>query len=203
MLAEKLRKYQDMPGVLLAVPRGGVPVAYEVANKLGLPLDIVLIKKIGHPFNKEFAIGAAGLDDIFIHPNADVDDDYIRVEVNKIRSRLLVMRKKFMEDKTPETLQGKTVIIIDDGVATGNTLLATIKVMRKSKPAKIIVAAPVMSKTAARILSAEADEVVAVLIPETFYGVGVFYNDFRQVSDEEVIDCLNKLKQQKIAGETI
>lgn len=201
LLAEKLRKYQGMPGVLLAVPRGGVPVAYEVATKLNLPLDIVLIKKLGHPLNKEYAIGAVGLHDIFISPGTDVSELYIQDQALKIRSRLLVMKKLFMEGKEPENIAGKTIIIIDDGVATGNTLLATIRILRKSQPAKIIVAAPVISKKAAEILSTEADEVIAVMIPETFYGVGLFYNDFSQVTDEEVVECLEKLKEYKVNDE--
>ena len=195
LLAEKLIKYQGMPGVLLAVPRGGVPVAYEVATKLDLPLDIVLIKKLGHPSNKEYAIGAVGLDDIFISPGAGVSELYIQDQALKIRSRLREMKKLFMEDKEPENIFGKTIIIIDDGVATGNTLLATIRILRKSQPAKIIVAAPVISKKAADILSTEADEVIAVMIPETFYGVGAFYEDFTQVSDDEVVSYLDKLRE--------
>jgi predicted phosphoribosyltransferase len=105
------------------------------------------------------------------------------------------MQRKFMGDRQPEDLKGRTVIVIDDGIATGNTLLATINILKKSEPAKIIVATPVMSKSAAMRLSTEVDELIAVLIPETFYGVGLFYSDFTQVSDEEVIECLEKLNQ--------
>lgn len=199
LLAEKLRKYQNIPGVLLAVPRGGVPVAYEVAKELNMPLEIVLVKKLGHPLNKEYAIGAVGLKDMFVIPHENVTEFYIQNQVQKIRGRLQEMRKKFMGDKEPDDIQGKTVIIIDDGVATGNTLLATIQILRKQKPAKLVVAAPVVSRSAAYKLNKEVDELIAVLIPESFYGVGVFYQDFTQVSDEEVLEYLQKLKEFKHA----
>ena len=195
LLASKLRKYQNQPGVILAVPRGGVPVAYEVAKELNLPLEVILVKKLGHPHNKEYAIGAVGLNDSFIVPHEDVTQFYINAQIQKVRSRLQEMKKKFMGDKEPEDLQGKTLIVVDDGIATGNTLFATVRILKKARPGKIIVAAPVVSKSAAELLSDEVDELITVLIPETFYGVGAFYEDFTQVSDEEVIEYLDKLRE--------
>lgn len=186
-LLSMLRKYQNIPGVILAVPRGGIPVAYEVAKELNIPLEIVLVKKLGHPANNEYAIGAVGLHDSFVIPHEDVTEQYIGEETKRVRRRLMEMKKKFMGDKDPENIKGKTVIIIDDGIATGNTLLATIRILRKSHPAKIIVAAPVASQSAIEKLRKEADEIVTLMIPETFYGVGAFYEDFRQLTDEKVI----------------
>lgn len=200
LLASRLKKYQNMPGVILAVPRGGVPVAYEVAKELNVPLELILVKKLGHPSNPEYAIGAVGLKDSFVVPHAEVTDLYITSQIQKVRSKLLEMKKKFMGDREPEELEGKTVIVIDDGIATGNTLLATIRILRKSRPAKIVVAVPVASKPAVQLLGAEVDELVTVLVPETFYGVGGFYNDFKQVEDQEVIYFLNKLHEIKKAG---
>lgn len=200
LLASKLRKYENMPGVLLAVPRGGVPVAYEVAKELNMPLEVILVKKLGHPLNKEYAIGAVSLNDMFVIPHEDVTDFYIQKQVEKIRHRLVEMQIRFMGEKEPENIRGKTIIIIDDGVATGNTLLATIRLLKKEKPAKIVIAVPVISKSAAQKISLEADELIAVLIPETFYGVGEFYDDFTQVSDDEVVDYLQKLRQLKQVG---
>lgn len=194
MLAAKLKKFKNDPGVVLAVPRGGVPVAYAVARELGFPVEIVLTKKVGHPMNKEFAIGAASLTDYFIIPDENISEEYIQQELKKIRFRLKEMYNRFMGDKEPENLKGKTVIVIDDGIATGNTMLGTVHVLRKSKPGKIIVAVPVASKTAVRELSKEVDEVVAVMIPDIFYGVGAFYEDFEQVTDEEVMFYLDKLR---------
>lgn len=200
LLAAKLQKYKGLPGIVLAVPRGGVPVAYEVARELGFPLEVVLTKKIGHPSNKEYAIGAASLTDHFVLPQTDVSQAYIQQELAHIRSRLKIMQHKFMSDREPESLKGKTVIVIDDGVATGNTLLSTCGVIRKGKPAKLVIAVPVTSKTALQILRKEADEVITLLVPEDFYGVGAFYAQFNDVSDEEVLFYLDKLGRLRKAG---
>ncbi len=199
LLAAKLKKYKNDPGIVLAVPRGGMPVAYAVARELGLPVEVILTKKIGHPMNKEYAIGAASLTDHFVVPHEGVTEEYIEQELQRIRSRLKEMHTRFMGDKEPEKLEGKTVIVIDDGIATGNTLLGTVNVLRKSNPAKIVIGVPVASETAVQKLEKEVDEVVAVLIPEDFYGVGAFYEDFEQVSDEEVLFYLDKLKELKKA----
>lgn len=200
MLAARLRKFHNEPGVVLAVPRGGVPVAYAVASELGFPVEIVLTKKVGHPMNKEYAIGAASLTDYFIVPNEHISEEYIQQELKNIRIRLKEMYKRFMGDKEPEKLEGKTVIVIDDGIATGSTMLGTIHVLRKSRPGKIIIAVPVASKAAVRELSKEVDEVVTVVTPEEFYGVGAFYEDFEQVTDEEVLFYLDKLRELRKAG---
>ena len=200
LLAAKLKKYKNDPSIVLAVPRGGVPVAYAVAKELGFPVEVVLTKKIGHPTNKEYAIGAASLTDYFIVPHENVTEDYIEQELHRVRSRLKEMYIRFMGDKEPENLKGKTVIVIDDGIATGNTLLGTVNVLRKSNPGKIVIGVPVASKSAVQKLSKEVDEVVAVLIPEEFYGVGAFYEDFKQVSDEEVMFYLDKLRELREAA---
>ena len=200
LLAAKLKKYKNDPGIVLAVPRGGVPVAYAAAKELGFPIEIILTKKIGHPMNKEYAIGAASLTDYFIIPHQNISEEYIQQEVERIRTRLKEMYKIFMGVREPESLEGKTVIVIDDGIATGNTLMGTVNVLRKSKPGKIVIGVPVASKSAVQKLSKEVDEVVAVLIPEEFYGVGAFYEDFEQVSDEEVNFYLDKLRELRKAA---
>lgn len=194
LLAEKLKKYKNAKGIVLAVPRGGVPVAYTIAKQLDLSMELVLTKKIGHPLNKEYAIGAASLTDYFVIPHDNVSKEYIDQELLEIRSRLKEMHKKFMVGEEPANLEGKTVILVDDGIATGNTLMGTVHVLRKGKPAKIIIAVPVASASAVEKLSKEVDEIVAILVPEAFYGVGAFYEDFEQVSDEEVLLYLDKLK---------
>jgi putative phosphoribosyl transferase len=196
LLARKLRKYKDDAGVILAVPRGGVPVAYVVAKELGFPLELVLTKKIGHPLNKEYAIGAASLTDYFIVPHEQVTDGYINSELQQVRNKLRHMQSVFIGDRTPTGITGKTVIVIDDGIATGNTLLGTIHLLKKEHPGKIIIAVPVASEIAVQKLGEEVDEVVAVLIPAVFYGVGGFYNDFPQVDDDEVIFYLEKMRQK-------
>ncbi|MBL7745603.1 MAG: phosphoribosyltransferase [Chitinophagaceae bacterium] len=200
MLAEKLRKYQGIPGVVLAVPRGGVPIAYIVAKELDWPLDLLLTKKIGHPLNSEYAIGSVSLTERFVVPHEDVTDAYIEKETNKIRVRLREMYKQFMGDKEPEDLKDKTVIVIDDGVATGNTLMSTVNMLRKSEPAKIVIAVPVASDSAYEKLSPLVDEFICPLIPQYFPGVGAFYKNFVQVDDEEVMYYLDKLRELKKAG---
>jgi predicted phosphoribosyltransferase len=191
-LAERLKKYQKEDGIILAIPRGGVPIAYEVAQELGWPVDLMLTKKLGHPNHKEYAIGAIGLEERIVVPHRDVPQSYIESETEVVRNRLKAMRQKFMGDQPPMEVTGKTVVIVDDGIATGNTMLAAVEILRKQKPAKIIVAAPVAAHRTVLTLGEKADDVVVVDIPENFYGVGQFYEDFTQISDEEVIEELKR-----------
>lgn len=200
ILAEKLKKYKDDPGIVLAVPRGGVPVAYAVAKDLGFPVDIVLTKKIGHPENEEYAIGAASLTDYFVIADKSVSEEYIEQELLRIRKRLKEMQDRFMGDRKPESLKGKTVIIVDDGIATGNTMIGTVNVLRKSNPGKIVIAVPVAPQSALQKLSKIADDVIAVLTPGQFYGVGGYYEDFEQVTDQQVMYYLDKLREMKKAS---
>ncbi|QHS55340.1 phosphoribosyltransferase [Mucilaginibacter sp. 14171R-50] len=200
LLADKLSAYKKESGVVLAVPRGGVPVAYHVAKELRFPLDIVLIKKIGHPNGKEYAIGAASLTDYVVIPQQGVSQAYLEQELTGIRRRLAEMRKKFQGDAEPVDIKGKTVIVIDDGAATGHTLLRTLELIKKSRPAKVVVAIPVASAPAIKLLKDEADEVIACLVPPDFYGVGAYYDNFDEVSDDEVSFYLDKLHRlQKTA----
>lgn len=191
-LARQLQKYSGVNGVVLAIPRGGVPIGYVIATKLHLPLEIVLTRKIGHPANKEYAIGAAGPDEVFIVPHAGVSEEYIESELAAVRERLKDMQRRFMGNHRPADIRDRIVIVADDGIATGNTLIATVKVLRKREPAKIVVAAPVASGEAVRKLQKVADEVVVSLVPIEFHGVGSFYEDFSQVSDEEAKELLEK-----------
>ncbi|MCS3798698.1 phosphoribosyltransferase [Niastella sp. OAS944] len=190
-LSQHLQHYKRVDGVTLAVPRGGVPVAFPVAKILELPLDIILSKKIGHPMHKEYAIGAVSLTGKIVAPNAAATDDYIEQETMNIREQLKQMYVKYMGDKKPTPVKGRIVIIIDDGVATGNTLLSTIDIIRDEHPKKIVVAVPVASQQAAKKLSEVTDEFVCAWIPSKFNSVGEFYLDFTQVTDEEVIEMLN------------
>jgi len=147
--------------------------------------------------NEEYAIGSVSLTDRLIIPHEDVSQSYIDRETEKIRLRLKEMYKKFMGDKELVNIKDKTVIVIDDGMATGNTLMSTIKMLRQSKPGKIIVAVPVASSSAYQKISEVVDEVICLLIPEYFAGVGAFYEDFAQVSDDEVMYYLDKMKKLK------
>lgn len=192
ILTGKLIKYIKQNTVILAIPRGGVPVGYEISQSYTLPLELVLIKKIGHPTNKEYAIGAASLTDYFIKDHEAADPEYISEELRRIRNKMTALYSKFKGKQPPPLLKDKIVIIVDDGIATGNTMIATIQVVKESKPEKIIVATPVASSSAVKALKEIADDVIAVYIPPEFYGVGAFYQDFEQVSDEEVVELINK-----------
>jgi predicted phosphoribosyltransferase len=200
-LAKKLKKYQGDPGVILAVPRGGVAVGYAVAKELGFPMGLILVKKLGHPVNKEYAIGAVSLTDEFVVPHPGVSQEYIDEEIEDIRERLRSLYPKFTADDEPHDLNGKTVIVVDDGIATGNTLLMTVQMLKKRGPSKIIIAVPVASLNAVQKLRKEVDEVVCVMIPDSFYGVGAFYENFEEVTDNEVIYYLERLRREmKKAG---
>lgn len=198
LLAAQLSAYKSDQSVVLAIPKGGVPVAYVVAKELGFPMEIVLTKKIGHPNNKEYAIGAASLTDYFVIPHSDVSDEYIREELKVVRDKLRRMQEKFMVDQKPEILSGKTVIIVDDGMATGNTVLSTISLIKKEKPSKIIVAVPVASQSAVETVSKEADELIVLKTPPDFGGVGIYYDNFNDVSEQEVLLFLHKLQENKL-----
>ncbi len=196
-LAKKLEAYRNRDCIILAIPRGGVPVAYAVANQLNFPVEVVITKKIGHPDNKEYAIGAASLSEHFINPGIPVNEAYLTQTLENIRENIKAMHQKFVGNALPIDLAGKTAIIIDDGIATGSTMTATIQLIRKRKPLNIIIGVPVISGKAFRKLSTEADGLVAVLIPEEFGSVGVFYEDFTQVSDQEVLSYLYPLKNKQ------
>jgi predicted phosphoribosyltransferase len=166
-----------------------------VADRLELPLDVILVKKIGHPLNREYAIGAVGIDEEYLAPGENIDPDYIENEISNARIRLYEMQKKFKGGNPFAELKNKNVIIVDDGIATGKTLLATLKILKKSKPRSLIVAAPVIADSAMEKIKNEATEVVTSLITEHFTGVGAFYEHFEQVSDEEVLAYLQARDQ--------
>lgn len=195
ILAVRLQKYKDPNTIVLAIPRGGVPIGYIVAKSLNAPLDLVLSKKIGHPTHKEYAIGAVTLNNRVLSEAAKhISSEYIDLETARIREKLKNKFKEYYGDKKPLKLQGKIIIIVDDGIATGNTILSTIQMLYEEKPQKIVVAIPVTSSSALMKLESSSliDEVVCLLLPEYFRAVGQFYEDFDQVTDEEVKKLLIK-----------
>ena len=193
-LAQRLEKYRGKDGIVLAIPRGGVPVGYVIARQLGFPLEVVLSKKIGHPNNSEYAIGSVSLDGVAVDERAasGISAAYIEQQASHIQARLRESYQLFMDGRQPTSLNGKTVIVVDDGIATGNTMASTVQAIRKSQPARLIVAVPVAPPHAQRMLSPQVDEFVCLLLPHEFAAVGQFYVDFDQVSDEEVIRLLRK-----------
>ena len=192
LLAERLEKYRGEQGVVLAIPRGGVPVAAPIARLLGMPLEITLSKKIGHPANPEFAIGSVSLESVQVDARADVPQAYIAAEIARIREALRQKYSLYRGNREHIHLSDRLVILVDDGIATGKTLLATIELVKKEHPHKIVVAVPVASPTAYDAISSLVDEVVCLLVPIDFQAVGQFYEEFSQVSDEQVIRLLQE-----------
>lgn len=195
LLAEKLRAYQHSDGIVLGLPRGGVPVAYEVARALGLPLDVLVVRKLGTPGHEELAMGAIAwgggrvlnwevIESLQISP-ADL-------EAVEARERLELERRQqaYRGNRPPLALEGKTVILVDDGLATGATMRAAVAAVRGQAPGQIVVAVPVASPDTCQLLAQEADAVIALQQPVPFYAVGQWYERFPQTSDQEVKELL-------------
>ncbi len=193
-LAKKLQKYKhNKNAVILAIPRGGLQTGYTLAKELNLKLDIILTKKIGYPGNEEYAIGAVSLKSIFINEmHKDISNDYINSEIKKIRKTITERYQKYLGDKKPTNLKDKIVIITDDGVATGSTILAAIDLVKQENPKRIVVAVPVGPANTIRQLKKKADEVICLIVPETFFAIGQFYQEFAHVEDEEAIRLLKE-----------
>lgn len=199
-LTDSLEKFKDEDVNVLVVPRGGLEIAYDTIKRFGLEWDLIIPRKIGAPHNKEFAIGAVSVDgSYFINDDyvekLGIPQDYIENEVseqiNEIKRRMKEYRGK---DTFPE-VKDKTVIIIDDGIATGFTILAVIKAVKKQGAKKIILAIPVGPRETIEEFKELVDEVICLYIPEEFYAVGSYYVDFKQVTDEEVFKIMNELRE--------
>jgi putative phosphoribosyl transferase len=192
-LISLLEKFKNDKSVILAIPRGGVPIGYYIARKFNFPMDLLLTKKIGHPLNKEVAIGAVSLENEIVDNYPYVSNEYIENQILEIRESLKNRYEKFVGNRTPVNVKNKTVIIVDDGIATGNTLLAAIEMIRGKSPKRIVVAVPVAPTDSAQKISDNVDEFICPIITNNFRGVGSFYMNFSQVSDEEVIQFMNKI----------
>jgi predicted phosphoribosyltransferase len=190
LLADKLLQYKkEKDTLVLAIPRGGVPVAHELAQRLDLPLDVVVIKKIGFPGNEEFAVGATGLDTYILNEDVvrihDVSPQYIQEQV-KIKQQEVKQRYELLRGEKPlYTVKNKTIIIVDDGLATGATMAMAVELIKKPSPKEVIIAVPVAPPDAVRRSEKMVDKVVCLLQPEYFRAIGQFYEDFTQVHDED------------------
>jgi len=193
-LAALLGKYKNQNAVIYALPRGGVPVAMEVARVLNCPLDLIIVRKIGHPMNPEYALGAVAEDGFLVvneEELARVDPKWFEAEMEKQKQEAKRRRELYLQGREPITASGKIAIIVDDGIATGSTMQVAIKKVKREKPAKMVVAVAVSPKETAQRFAKEVDEFVAVTIPEIFWGaIGYYYDDFSQVSDEDVMALL-------------
>jgi len=195
-LAKKLDVYGGRNDVLvLGIPRGGVPVAFQVATELGAPLDVFVVRKLGVPSHEELAFGAIATGGVRVLDAQIVDEVGIsELEIERIaakeRQELNRRESVYRGGRPPLNLGGKTVILVDDGIATGASTLAAITALRELKPARIVLAAPVAPASTCRRLRRKVDDLVCLDTPEDFFAIGQFYEDFSQVSDEEVTSLL-------------
>jgi putative phosphoribosyl transferase len=201
-LAARLRKYANREDVMvLGIPRGGVPVAFEVAASLGVPLDVFVLRKLGVPEHEELAFGAIASGGVRILDTdiiqglelSDLDIDLVTAAERKELER---RERAYRSGRPPINVRGLTVIVVDDGIATGSSMLAAITALRELKPARIVIAVPVAPPTTCNRLRREVAELVCVEEPEGFYGVGQFYRDFSQVSDEAVNELLDRASRR-------
>lgn len=203
MLATKLADYADRPDVLvLALPRGGVPVAFEVAGALRAPLDVFLVRKLGVPGHEELAMGAIASGGVRVinHEVVDylnVSRDVINSVAQKEQQELQRRESVYRSARPLPDVRGKTVILVDDGLATGSSMKAAVLALRQRQPAKIVVAVPVAAPSICRELQREADEVVCAMTPEPFQAVGSWYQDFSQTTDDEVRALLDRTFQEQ------
>lgn len=197
VLARQLQHFADRPDVVvLALPRGGVPVAFEVAQSLGAPMDLFMVRKLGMPGHPELAMGAIASggvrvmnEDVFgwYRPSAATIEAVIRAEHAELERR----ERAYREGRPRLAIEGRTVILVDDGLATGSTMRASVFAIRRLRPARVVVAVPVGAQETCEALRAIADEVVCPLMPEPFSAVGAWYIDFSQTTDDEVRHLLS------------
>jgi putative phosphoribosyl transferase len=210
-LAARLTKFKDQRPVILALPRGGVPVAAEVAAALNAPLDLVLVRKIGAPTQPELAMGAVVDGDApVIVRNEDVirllgvDESQFRAVYTDELAEIERRRQRYIGDRERIDLKGRLVIVIDDGIATGATTRAALQAIRMRNPSKLVLAVPVAPTDILEIMEKDADEVICVEAHDAFGAIGCFYDDFRQTTDREVLDLLARhpinLEEAHFAG---
>jgi putative phosphoribosyl transferase len=196
-LAAQLLHLKDRSPVVLALPRGGVAIGAEIARLLGALLDIVLVRKIGVPWQKELALGAVadgGAPEIFIDERMAealaIPGDYVREETARQLAELERRRESYCAGRPPVEIAGRTAIVVDDGIATGATMRVALRAVRRQGPAWLVLAAPVAAAETLAALSGEADETVCVAAPQGLGAIGYYYDDFHQLSDEEVTALL-------------
>jgi putative phosphoribosyl transferase len=198
-LAKRLAGFYERDPVVLALPRGGVPVAYGVAKALQAPLDLLLVRKIGAPGHPEFGLGAV-VDGIppravmnkDVAAQLEIPPDYIKEEIQRQLAEIERRRERYLGGRRAIDVRGRTVIVVDDGIATGGTVKAALQGLSLAQPVYTVLAVPVAPADTIEELRSEADEVICLMTPKPFYAVGSHYEDFTQTSDEEVIELLKK-----------
>jgi len=201
-LTAALLTFKSDNPIVLALPRGGVPVAFEVSRALDAPLDVVLVRKIGAPGHEELGLGAV-VDGA--NPQAVMNEQivreirppaaYIEAETSRQLAEIERRRKIYRGQEPALDITGRTAIVIDDGIATGATMKAVLKALARSKPRKLVLAVPVAPQDSLDDLSGDADEIVCLVTPESFFAVGMYYRDFEQTSDEEVVEWLRRSRR--------
>lgn len=208
VLAEALQAYRGRKDVIvLALPRGGVPVGFEVARSLGAPLDVFVVRKLGVPGYAELAMGAIASGGIRVlnedvvaalGPGAqDAIEQVAEAELAELHSR----ERRYRDDRPPPDLRGRCVILVDDGLATGATMRAAARAIRRREPGELVIAVPVAAESSCIEMRAEADAVICAMTPEPFYGVGQFYRRFTQTSDDEVRELLQRAAEASARDE--
>lgn len=190
-LSAKLLHFKEQHPVILAIPRGGVAIGKYIASALDAPLDVVMTKKIGHPENPELAVGAVSMGTEIAIKRLHIPEKYFNEKAREVRQILRERYEKYTGKKEHVSLAGATAILVDDGIATGSTMLATICLLREQKPDRIIVAVPLAPSSIVKKIAREADELIVLETPEDFSAVGQFYETFHQLSDDEVIRLLH------------
>jgi predicted phosphoribosyltransferase len=203
VLGERLASLAGQPDLLvLGLARGGVPVAWEVARRLGAPLDVFVVRKLGFPGHEELAMGAIASGGVMVLNPEVIAYGVDRAEIERVTQReqreLERRERVFRGDRPPMRVAGRTVVLVDDGLATGSTMRAAVRALRQEGAGRIIVAVPVAAPSVCAEMEAEADQVVCAATPEPFRAVGLWYEDFAQTSDEEVRELLDRASE---AGE--
>ena len=202
-LAGRLREYAGRPdAIVLALPRGGVPVGFEVARELGIPLDIVLVRKLGVPGREELAMGAVASSGLYfidrwLVNRLEITADQIESVVERERREVTRRERAYRGDRPPPEVRDKTVICVDDGLATGASMRVAVVALREAKPAKIVVAVPVAASQVAADLREVADDVVVSRLPQQFRAVSLWYEDFSQTTDDQVRELLTRAATPK------
>ena len=206
-LAATLRRAGISPDVVLGLPRGGVPVAFEVSASLAIPLDVIVVRKLGVPFQPELAMGALGEGGVRVENHdvlaaAGVEESALDLVAERAREELERRAAEYRGNRPRYDLEARRVVIVDDGIATGATARAATRVARAQGASHVVVATPVASSLGLAGLEGVTDEVVSVAVPEPFYAVGEWYSDFSQTSDSEVRDLLARAEARRWSGPT-
>jgi len=205
ILANKLTKYADQKPLVLGLPRGGVPVAFEVAKALKAPLDVYIVRKLGVPGQEELAMGAIATGDVRVLNQGVIDalqisEEAIETETRKEKEELKRREALYRGGRPTLDVTNRTVLLIDDGIATGSTIKAAIAALKKQKAGRIIIGVPVAPPSTIEELREEVDEVVCVSTPEFFIAISLWYDEFPQTSDDEVRELLKKAEMKTLAA---